>query len=444
MEDTTGLEKMLSEHFSQQVAEATSLTEMEQVARRSLQEVGRRALERWLEAEGAKAANRTVACECGAEAGYVRQRVAMLRTVLGEVSYRRADYVCPCCRKGQYPLDRRLGLRPNGMSGEVERLAGMMGVERPFEQGSRLLEEFLLLSLSDHSLAKAAQAYGEEQGKREEEWAHEAYDPDRVREHQRTVKPPRRLYGSMDGGRVHIRGETGVEDAVWRELKVGAWFTTYAQPPTQPGGQWSIRAKNIHYYTDICAAEDFGRLVWATGFQHHAQLAVELIILGDGAHWIWDLVAEQYPHAIQIVDWFHACQYLALVAQAVFFATEERVNWVEDRQTALWNGDLDAVIAACRALIDPNREDDPAHKAVTYFTNNRHRMDYPTYRANGYHIGSGTIESGIKQIGAQRMKAPGATWNLPAARKVAKARAAYLSHDWDVLAIRRTHLARAV
>lgn len=57
MEDTTGLEKMLSEHFSQQVAEATSLTEMEQVARRSLQEVGRRALERWLEAEGAKAAN---------------------------------------------------------------------------------------------------------------------------------------------------------------------------------------------------------------------------------------------------------------------------------------------------------------------------------------------------------------------------------------------------
>ena len=196
-----------------------------------------------------------------------------------------------------------------------------------------------------------------------------------------------------------------MSDAHWRELKVGAWFPTRAQPPTRPGGTWSIQAENVHYYADICEADVFSSLVWSSGFQHHAQLAQELIMLGDDARWIWDLVEEHHPQAIQIVDWFHACAYLEPVATIAF--------------------------------------SDPAQKAVTYFTNNRQRMDYPCYRANGYHIGSGTIESGIKQIAAQRMKVSGAIWNLPSARKVAKARAAYLSDDWDVLATRRTRLDRA-
>ncbi|MCP4374292.1 MAG: hypothetical protein GY797_40245 [Deltaproteobacteria bacterium] len=67
-------------------------------------------------------------------------------------------------------------------------------------------------------------------------------------------------------------------------------------------------------------------------------------------------------------------------------------------------------------------------------------MDYPTYQKQGYHIGSGTIESATKQIGTQRMKVSGAIWNEDSARNVAKARAAYLSGQWGMLVERRTHL----
>jgi hypothetical protein len=70
-------------------------------------------------------------------------------------------------------------------------------------------------------------------------------------------------------------------------------------------------------------------------------------------------------------------------------------------------------------------------------------MDYPTYRKHGYQIGLGTIESAAKQIVAQRMKVTGAIWNLESARFVAKARAAFLSDQWNALAARRTHLNRA-
>jgi hypothetical protein len=442
MKDTTGLGEALCEMVAKKVTEPQSLSEMEQTLRAALLWLGRIALHLWLRWVEKPYPAERIDCRCGASAKYLYRREASLRTLFGQVRYRRAYYGCEECGQGTYPLDVQLGLRPNAMSAEVERLAGMVGVEHPFGQGSRLFEALTLVSLSDQSLDKAAQAYGQEQSKREAEWEGVAYDADVLLKRQRTSKAPRRLYGALDGGRVHLR-EATVQEAAWRELKVGVWFITHAQAPTQPGDQWSIRAEQISYYADLCDADTFGRLVWSTGVQCHAQIAQELIILGDGARWIWDLVDEHFPQAIQIVDWFHACQYFEPIAQAAFQDLDQHKQWVEAIQSALWKGDLDRVISACQQFVNPKRQDDPAQKAVTYFTNNRSRMDYPSYRANGFHIGSGTIESGIKQISSQRLKIAGAIWNPDSARHVAKARAAYLSGQWNHLAARRTHLARA-
>jgi hypothetical protein len=334
-------------------------------------------------------------------------------------------------------LDEQLGLRPNAMSAEVERLAAMTGVQMPFGKGRDVFEELTLVSLSDHSLDKASQAYGAEVQQREEEWHAEALDSEALLRREREQPRPVRLYGTIDGGRVPTRGPKG-EEQPWRELKVGAWFTAKGQPPKKPNGKWAIQAQDITYYADIAQTDDFGKIVWATGVQRDAHRALELIFLADGARWIWELVDLHFPHAIQIVDWFHACEYIAPVAKVAFPDVQQQTRWIEQVKTDLWHGRLNAVIAACEPYIDPQREDDPAHKAVSYFTNNRQRMDYPTYRANGYQIGSGTIESGVKQIATLRMKVPGARWNLQSARWVAKARAAFLSGQWNELAARRS------
>jgi hypothetical protein len=311
----------------------------------------------------------------------------------------------------------------------------------PFGKGRDLFEELTLLSLSDHSLDKATQAYGMAADEQEQEWVMTANDEEDLLRRERENTRPLRLYGAIDGGRVQTRAPKG-EEQPWRELKIGAWFQAKGQPPKLPNGEWTIRAENITYYADITHADNFGELLWATGVQRDAQLARELIILGDGARWIWDLVSLHYPHAIQIVDWFHACEYLAPVAKVAFRGQQQREQWVTQVKTDLWNGQLDTVIAACAQFVDPQRDEDPAQRAVTYFTNNRDRMDYPTYRANGYQIGSGTIESGVKQIAQQRLKVPGARWNLPSARLVAKARAAFLSRQWGELAARRRKLSK--
>jgi hypothetical protein len=291
-----------------------------------------------------------------------------------------------------------------------------------------------MVGLSNQSLDKAAQAYGREMERVEQLWQQEAHNPEKLAQRKREKRHPLRMYGSLDAAKVHIRGD---KEHPWRDLKVGAWFEARGQPPRQPDGEWQIRAENITYFTDICSANEFTNLFWATGVQRNAHLARELVILGDGAEWIWNLVKSNFPKAIQIIDWFHACEYFMPVAKAAFPDKEHQQAWVNHVKDALWHGELDDVIAACQTHVNPQLENDPAQKAVTYFQNNRHRMDYPTYRKRGYHSGSGTIESAAKQIGSQRMKVAGAIWNEESARLVAKARAAYLSGQWPMLALRR-------
>jgi len=335
-------------------------------------------------------------------------------------------------------MDEALGLRPNEMSAELERLAAQMGVNLPFAQASQLFEELTLVSLSDQSIDKATQAYGETVGQVEQEQAEAA------RSGEKPSVTPLRLYGSIDGGRVRTRAPEGKEQP-WREVKIGAWYQARGVPPKNPDKEWTIQAHDIGYYADMGPAEDFGELFWASGAARGAEDAAELIILGDGAQWIWELVDLHFPDAIQIIDWFHACEYLMPVAKQAFGDKTRQQQWVKQVRDALWHGELETVITACQQYVraDLSAKEDAAQQAVTYYTNNQHRMAYQTYRQQGYQIGSGTIESAVKQIAAQRMKVSGARWNLDSARSVAKARAAYLSHQWDELAQRREHLKKS-
>jgi hypothetical protein len=286
-------------------------------------------------------------------------------------------------------------------------------------------------------VAKAAQAMGGEIEKLEAEWVIQSQDEEWLQEQERLAERPQRLYGALDAAKVHIRGE---EEHPRRDMKVGTWFTTTAAPPQDPDDEWDIKATEVSYYCDIREAQQFGSLLWATGCQRQAQLAQELVFLGDGAEWIWNLVEEHYPEAIQIVDWFHATEYIAPVANVAFADQDQRQAWIQQVRTDLWEGNLDAVITAFDCLIAHKQAGEAAKKAATYFTNNRHRMSYAEYRANGYQIGSGTVESGCKQIVTQRLEVAGAIWDLDNGIKTAKARAVLLSNQWPIITARREHL----
>lgn len=101
---------------------------------------------------------------------------------------------------------------------------------------------------------------------------------------------------------------------------------------------------------------------------------------------------------------------------------------------------LSKLIHACRQLSEHAAAASAIHKAVTYFTNHQQRMDYARFREQGYFIGSGTVESAGKQISGLPLKRAGARWTERGALLTAKARAAWLSGTWDILASTRADL----
>jgi hypothetical protein len=96
---------------------------------------------------------------------------------------------------------------------------------------------------------------------------------------------------------------------------------------------------------------------------------------------------------VQIVDWYHASEYLPPIAEAAFQpGTQQYHTWLENARSLLWDGQIDKLLLACHQL--SSRAPTAVHKAVTYFSNNQKRMDYARFRKLGYFIGSGTVESG--------------------------------------------------
>lgn len=429
MNNITKITELMVDLVKAELNEAKTLTAIEQTTRRIMQEVGRQTIEATLKTMSNPYPEPVIACRCGAEATYMRKREACLHTLLGKLKVTRAYYLCSSCHQGHCPLDTQLGLKPNALSAELRRLVAMTGVQLPFGTGRDLFEALTQVSVSDQAMAKATQQIGELVEAAEAKWQEKAQDEAFLLQQQREGHPPLRLYGAIDAAKVHIRDDA---EHRWRDLKIGAWFEASGHPPTSPDGEWSIKAKNIRYYTDISSANEFGDLVWSRGVANQAQLAQELVMLGDGADWIWNLVATHYPQAIQILDWFHASEHLMPVAQAAFTSPEKQQGWVSRMKQLMWNGQIEELIAACDELIE-TCSSDVIRKAANYFDSHKKRMQYAYFRQQGYQIGSGTIESAAKQIGMMRMKVPGAIWNEANARKVAKARASYLSDQWQSL-----------
>jgi hypothetical protein len=427
-----------------QEREGVSISEIEQGMRQMLQEVGRQAMAQVLAKSDAKEAS--IRCQCHHKANYRCRREGMVITVFGRVKYKRSYYLCDHCGRGEKPLDTLLKIQPGEVSRGLKPLLALLGIQTSFDEAAELAKALLLVDISDNSIRKAAQWVGQKQDELEEKWKRLSdwhhYMNDLTRQE---ASAPRRLYGSIDGVMVPTQAE-------WRELKTVCWYEV--SPVSQR--QWpsrykerlgeleALKATNIRYHCDIEDAETFSTLLWATGCHYLADRAQELIFVCDGAKWIWRLIEENFPQAIQILDWYHAVEYLTPVAHALFHDEAKRTEWMTIMKEHLWFSRTQLVIDNCLALADHAHASEPATKAATYFQNNLARMDYALFREQGYLIGSGTVESGCKQIGTMRLKRSGAQWLKDGARLVAKARALWLSGQWDEVVNDHTSLPFAI
>lgn len=448
------LSEMIKTAVNEQIEieqEQPTIAQIEQGMRESLRQIGQESLGLVLSGLQ-KTPEREIACECGGKLRYQRKREATVISVFGRVRYKRAYYAGCQCKKGKAPLDEENGLVPGAVTAGLAALLAQAGVAFSYDESPRWLEAYLLFDVAENTVRSETEQMGALQAKAEKELIEKSQKESYLQERERQPgKIPIQLYGSMDAAKVRIeprpkKGAAKQAHEDWRDLKVLCWYEVEAVPTAQQTTrqrqkvqreQPALRTKNMRYFSDISEAEEFGKLLWATGCALNADLSPELIFLGDGAIWIWNLVGKYYPQAIQILDWFHAEEHLEAVADAAFTDLAQRADWLGPVTQALWDGQVEDVIRACQALAETCQK---ASQAAIYFSNNAQRMRYDRFRAAGYMIGSGTIESACKQIVSHRLCLPGAQWEVDGAIYTAKARASWLSGTWSSLCLARSAL----
>jgi len=138
----------------------------------------------------------------------------------------------------------------------------------------------------------------------------------------------------------------------------------------------------------------------------------QLSSVNDGAVWIERITRENFPEAVQIVDWSHASERLWAVGNAVFGAqTAQAAKWTEGWLRKLWHGQVGEVVTALQELeLEQGRYPQEVQQAAGYFASHAERMAYDVYREEGLPLGSGTVESGARSVVQQRMKRPGRGW----------------------------------
>ncbi len=200
---------------------------------------------------------------------------------------------------------------------------------------------------------------------------------------------------SLDG--VMVRVDDG-----WHEVKVGCCFEF------GPGEQGETEACRVGYLAGYGEVEEFRRMMW--GYAYHRGLGLEgkAVVIGDGAAWI-DGFAEMYcPGGVRVVDWYHAVEHLWALGREAY--GEEGVGWVERLKEHLGRGEVGAVVEGCAAVLATRGSwSEGVARTADYFGERAEQMRYPDFRAAGYPIGSGTVESGCKGI-AWRCKGRGQRW----------------------------------
>jgi hypothetical protein len=359
------------------------------------------------------------ACPCGQGQRFVNYRERRVMTLLGPVRFRRAYYYCLACGATHYRGDEALGIEDgSGFSLPAQEAICLVSAETTFERTRFLLGRLSGLHLSISHAQHVSQKHGAAVASASAQTVHQLFagQIEHIPEDRN-----RRLYVTLDATKTRF-----VDD--WHETKVGACYTV------KPGRKGLDEPDRTTYVTEVEAGlEGFGQALYDEAARRGVQHAAETVVVADGAPWIWNLVAEHFPDAIQILDFYHASERLHTVSKAVYGdGCAKAREWADRSIERLHVGDWKGLLCSLKALRPTTvAGQETVRLALGYFATNRQRMDYPRYRARGMHIGSGVVEAACKHVVGTRCKRAGQRWTKPGAGAILDLRCLSLNGRWD-------------
>ena len=229
-----------------------------------------------------------------------------------------------------------------------------------------------------------------------------------------------RMAMSSDGSMVPLVG------GVWAEVKVVAIGEVECRKRKD---EEQIVTTDLTYFARMAPAATFADQASAELRRRGIERAKEVCAIQDGAEWIQGFVQGHRHDALRILDFAHAADYLIEIAEKV---REGRghlpAKWVDGVLHRLKHEGPTRVLLHLTRLVTRYPH---IQEQVTYLQKRRELMDYPTYRAAGWPIGSGSVESSHKLVVQARLKGPGMHWRPEHINPMLALRLALLNERWS-------------
>jgi hypothetical protein len=429
--------QLLARVFAQRRKDGrTDLEAVESALRTALHHAGAAVLSELLQFAAPAEKQRQVPCRCGQQAQYQEIRSKAVLTIVGPVRISRPYYLCSNCQQGQFPLDVELDIQRTDFSPGVRRMQALVGQQAPFQHGREQLKVLAGLQVTAKSVERTAEAIGADIAQREEREIEKALQWDLPLPSGRPIPT---LYVQMDGTGVPVvkketvgrQGKIEGQPAHTREVKLGCVFTQ----STWDQEGYAIRDPHSTTYTGaIESAVQFGKRIYREAWKRGWSRAKKKVVIGDGAEWIWNLVAEHFLDAIQIVDLYHARQHLWEVARQLYPQAEvqQRAGMKVHQKRLLDQGKIQKLVAVLRSIHPANPQvAEKIRSEADYFETNAERMRYPQFRRQHLFVGSGVIEAGCKTVIGSRLKQSGMFWTVRGANTILALRCSHLNGRFE-------------
>jgi hypothetical protein len=356
-------------------------------------------------------------------------RARQLNSSLGPVSFRRDYGFCPPCGRHVYPADVALGLHPRATATpRVQELSALHALRGPTAQHAEDFRRLTGLRLDPSTIHREAKRQGQRaQALRKQDVAL-TQKPEGIARLTAQATPgtaEHTLVIEIDAWNIRERDDWGQSERLrqrgqepnrWHWVLTATIFRLDHRGKTQTGRPVISERGFVATRQGLDA---FRQQLYAEALRRGLSQAKEVLVVADGAVWIWNLVQDRFKDARQRVDLYHVKAHLWALANEVFGqGSADAQAWVqpllrmlEQRQDGAMDviQGMEGLLATISRLTTEQRA--TIEREIGYFNQHKNRMDYKRAKRLGQPLGSGAIESTCSQY-QRRLKLTGQFWSL--------------------------------
>jgi len=332
--------------------------------------------------------------------------------IFGHFPLSRDYYHHPGKNRSHCPADAALGLEVS-YTPALAKLICLEGADEPtYLKAERHLAQTGGIGVSARQIQRVVQRVGDGA----QQWQERPAQPGRC--------DAPIMYVSADGTGVPMmpeelagrRGKQADGTAKTRQVYLGCVFTQHrTDEQGHPIRDW----ESTTYVSSFKASDEFGPCLRQEAIRRGMASAGEVVALIDGAQGLENLGKHNFKDCVQIVDFYHAVEHAGDVLAALI-GKDHPDHKARQRRWAkrLLKDKVQALVAETRQECAGKPQADRVEEELGYFVRNVKRMQYGTFRAKGYFVGSGVVEAGCKTVIGGRCKQSGMFWSESGAENI--------------------------